>query len=140
MCLKLVEITLVCRFFLYRMLAMYRVSKSLISFIVIWVFKYVSCLYLLNYIFHILYIYTYYFITLPKPKNKLSLRDPSISNIIFFSFFFLVFSRAAPAAYGVSQPRGLIGAVAAGLHQSHSNWGSKPHLWPAPQLTATLDP
>ena len=35
------------------------------------------------------------------------------------------FSRTAPAAYGGSQARGLIGAVATGLHQSHSNVGSK---------------
>ena len=30
-------------------------------------------------------------------------------------FFFLAFSRATPVAYGGSQARGLIGAVAAGL-------------------------
>ena len=40
-------------------------------------------------------------------------------------------------AYGGSQARGLIRAVAAGLHQSHSNVGSKPRLQPTPQLTAT---
>jgi len=33
--------------------------------------------------------------------------------------------RAAPAAYGSSQARGLIGAVAAGLRQSHSNTRSE---------------
>ena len=55
-------------------------------------------------------------------------------------FFFLSFSMAAPAAYGDSQARGLIGAVAASLHQSHSNIGSEPRLRPTPQLTATLDP
>ena len=43
---------------------------------------------------------------------------------IFFSVF--AFSRAAPVARGGSQARGLIGAVAAGLHQSHSNSGSEP--------------
>ena len=43
---------------------------------------------------------------------------------LFFNFFF-VFSRAAPAAYGGSQARGLIGAIAAGLRQSRSNLGSK---------------
>ena len=32
---------------------------------------------------------------------------------------------AAPVAYGSSQARGRIGAEAAGLHQSHSNTGSK---------------
>ena len=57
-------------------------------------------------------------------------------------FFFCLFaiSWAAPAAYGGSQARGLIGAAAASLRQSHSNTGSKPHLQPTPQLTATLDP
>ena len=60
----------------------------------------------------------------------------------FFFFFFLSFalSRAAPAVYEGSQARGPIGAVAASLHQSHSNAGSEPHLQPKPQLTATLDP
>ena len=49
----------------------------------------------------------------------------------FFFFFFLLF-RAAPEAYGVSQARGLIGAVATGLHHSHSNVGSELHLQPTP--------
>ena len=49
-------------------------------------------------------------------------------------------SRAAPVAYGGSQARGLIRAVAAGLHLSHSNTGSEPHLQPIPQLTTTPDP
>ena len=53
---------------------------------------------------------------------------------------FFVFSRAAPAAYGDSQARGPVGAVAAGLHHSHSNVGSQPRLQPTPQLTATPDP
>ena len=44
----------------------------------------------------------------------------------FFFFFFLLF-RAVPAAYGGSWARGL-GAVAIGLHHSHSNIGSEPHL------------
>ena len=51
-----------------------------------------------------------------------------------------VFSRATSAAHGGSQPRGLIGAIAAGLHHSHSNTRSEPRLWPALQLMATLDP
>ena len=36
--------------------------------------------------------------------------------------------RAAPSAYGGSQARGLIRAVATGLHQSHSNAKSEPRL------------
>ena len=43
-------------------------------------------------------------------------------------FFFFVFSRATLAAYGGFQVRGLIGAIAAGLCQSHSNVGSESHL------------
>ena len=48
--------------------------------------------------------------------------------------------RAAPMAHGGTQARGLIGAVAASLHHSHSNARSKPHLQPTLQLTATPDP
>ena len=55
---------------------------------------------------------------------------------LFVCFFF----RATAAAYGVSQARGLIGAVASGLHHNHSNSGSEPLLGPTPQLMATLDP
>uniref|UniRef100_A0A8D0ZUE2 Sushi domain-containing protein n=1 Tax=Sus scrofa TaxID=9823 RepID=A0A8D0ZUE2_PIG len=39
-----------------------------------------------------------------------------------------------PTAYGSSQARGLIRAVAAGLHHGHSNAGSEPRLQPTPQL------
>ena len=38
----------------------------------------------------------------------------------------------ADMAYASSQARGLIGAVADSLHQSHSNMGSKPCLQPTP--------
>ena len=41
--------------------------------------------------------------------------------IIFLCFCLFAFCRAAPTAYGGSQARGRIGAVAAGLHQNHSN-------------------
>ena len=40
-------------------------------------------------------------------------------------------------AYGGSQVRGLIRAVAAGLHHSHSNTGSELCLQPTAQFTAT---
>ena len=56
----------------------------------------------------------------------------------FFGLFAI--SSAAPMAYGDSQARGRIRAIATGLCQSHSNIGSKPHLQPTPELTATLDP
>ena len=45
----------------------------------------------------------------------------------FFFFFFLLF-RAAPTAYGSSQARGRIRAVAVSLHHSHSNAGSLTQL------------
>ena len=48
--------------------------------------------------------------------------------------------RAAPVACGGSQARGLIWAVAAGLHHSHSNIRSEPHLPSTPQFKAMLDP
>ena len=57
-----------------------------------------------------------------------------------FYFFCLMLFRAALVAYGGSQARGLIGAVATSLPQSHSNAGSKPRLQPTPVLTAILDP
>ena len=43
-------------------------------------------------------------------------------------------------AYGGSQSRGLIGAVATSLRQSHSNSGSEPHLRPTPQQRWILNP
>ena len=46
----------------------------------------------------------------------------------FFFFFFFALSQAAPVAYGGSQARGRIGAVANGLRESHSNMGSEPRL------------
>ena len=44
---------------------------------------------------------------------------------LLFSFFFLSLFRAASTAYGSSQAKGLIRAIAARLHHSHSNAGSK---------------
>ena len=38
-----------------------------------------------------------------------------------------------------SQARGGIGAAAAGLHHSHSNGSSQPHLRPTPHLAAMPD-
>ena len=46
----------------------------------------------------------------------------------FFNFLF----RAPPAAYGSTQAKGQTGASAAGLHHSHNNSGSQPHLPPPP--------
>ena len=57
---------------------------------------------------------------------------------IYLIFFFFGLFRAVLLAYGGSQARGWIGAVA-GLYHSHSNARSKPCLQPAPELSATLD-
>ena len=59
-------------------------------------------------------------------------------DFIYFLIFIFVFF--CPIAYGGSQARGLIGATAASLHQSHSNTRSELGLRLTPQLTATADP
>ena len=63
---------------------------------------------------------------------------------LFPSFIFAVvavlFLRAAPKAYGGSQARGPIRAVAVDLRHSHSNAGSEPHVQPIPELMAMPDP
>ena len=70
-----------------------------------------------------------------------SLQSFVLSVCLFVCLFCLfAISWAAPMAYGGSQARGRIGAIAASLRQSHSNVGSEPCLRPTPQLTATLDP
>jgi len=71
--------------------------------------------------------------------NEAYEKIPNIFVFLFFFFGFLAISWAAAAAYGGSQARGLIGAVATGLRQSHSNAGSELSLQPTPQLTATPD-
>ena len=73
-----------------------------------------------------------------KKREMLSLNSSEAGGTDEFCLFFLF--RATPAAYGSSQARGQIEAVAAGLCHGHSNSGSKLHLQPIPQLTATLDP
>ena len=63
--------------------------------------------------------------------------------ILFFNFYLFInfcLFRATPTAYRGSQARGLIGATAAGLCQSHNNARSEPHLRPTPQLTGMRDP
>ena len=51
--------------------------------------------------------------------------------LIFLIYFY--FFRAPPSACGSSQTRGRIGAIAAGLHHSHSNSGSLTH-WARPGI------
>ena len=74
---------------------------------------------------------------LRQPRRS---EDQRVSSIFLFFFPFFGLFWAAPAAHGGSQARVRIGAIAAGLHHTHSNIGSEPHLRPTPQLTATLDP
>ena len=74
----------------------------------------------------------------PLGWNWVFLREAGLGTHSFFGLFAI--SWAAPVAYGGSQARGRIRAVAAGLRHSHSNAGSEPHLQPIPQLTATPDP
>ena len=45
-------------------------------------------------------------------------------------WLFFLLLRAAPSAYGNSQARGQIGAIAASLHHRHSSAGSEPLLQP----------
>ena len=47
----------------------------------------------------------------------------TLKQSFFFFFCLFAFARATLAAYGGSQARGPIGAVATGLRQSHSNGG-----------------
>ena len=71
-------------------------------------------------------------LVLPYNKKKQKI-------ILFIYFFGICPFRAAPAVHGGFQARGLIGAVAAGLHHSHSNARSEPRLRPTPQRTATSE-
>ena len=54
--------------------------------------------------------------------------------ILFYEFYLFIYSFCL-TVYGVSQARGWIGAVAAGLRHSHSNTSPEPCLQPTPQLT-----
>ena len=64
--------------------------------------------------------------------------DWEVLFIVCFCLFAIFW--AAPTAYGGSQARVRIRAVAAGLHQSYSNMGPEPSLQPTPQVMATPDP
>ena len=66
-------------------------------------------------------------------QNMLSSDSHRINTLFFFSSF----SRAVPTAYGGSQARGPIGAVAYGLHHSHSSSESEPQLMAVPDLLPT---
>ena len=63
-------------------------------------------------------------------------RAPAVGIPFFFFFLF----GATCAAHESFQSRGWIRATATSLHHSYSNVGSKPRLWPTPQLRATPGP
>ena len=67
----------------------------------------------------------------------LILYPATVLNLFIYFFCLFAISWAAPVAYGGSQARGPVRAVATGLH--HSTTRSKLRLRPT-QLTATPDP
>jgi len=75
-------------------------------------------------------------------KNKNYVKHASVYFIKqrIYTHTHVVLFRAASVAYGGSQARGLIRAVANGLRQRHNNARSEPRLRPTPQLTAMPDP
>ena len=77
-----------------------------------------------------------FFLLLMKPNSGVLKQTKYLP---FFSFFFGLL-RVAPAAYGGSQARSQVKAKATGLHHSHNNAGSTPHLQPTQQVMAMPDP
>ena len=59
---------------------------------------------------------------------------------LFYLFIYFCLFRAVLLAYGGSQARGPIGAVGAGLLDSHSNARFEPCLQPTSQLAEMPDP
>ena len=78
-------------------------------------------------------------LTQGKVESEFELKGSSFSICFFFGGGVFIFLGLHPK-HGGSQARGPIGAVAAGLLQSHSNAESEQCLWPTPHLMATLDP
>ena len=62
------------------------------------------------------------------------------SKFMHYKILFFVGAGCCSTGYGGYWARRQIRTTAGGLHHSHSNARSKPWLWPAPQLAATLDP
>ena len=90
----------------------------------------------------VLYLFLFFLTKCLQNSLMLKISIENRHSFLFFFFFFCLFafSRAAPAAHGGSQARGLIGPVATGLRQSHSNAGSELRLRPTPQVMAMPDP
>ena len=82
---------------------------------------------------HRLLVLIYVFMTRIYAEIKL-LVDVSFLSFFWFFLFVCLFFRATPTAYGGSQARGQIGAVAPGIHhQSHSHARSLTH-WARPGI------
>ena len=60
-------------------------------------------------------------------------------HMLISTSFFLFLFMATLTAYGSSQERSQIGAIAASLSHNHSNARSDPHLWLIPELVAAPD-
>ena len=94
---------------------------------------------------HSIFLFFFFFFFLmhwpetPVTKQNKKTNKTVLTIFVLFLFLLLLF-RATPAAYVCSKARDRIRATAAGLRHSHSNVGSKLHLWPTPQLRATPDP
>ena len=112
----------------------------------LWLSSIPSCIYMCVCIpHHIFFIHSSvdvhlgFFHVLTTVNNAAMKIRVQVSNYYYYYYCLFAFSRAAPVAYGRSQAWGLIRAVAASLHQSHSNARSEPRLQPTPQLTETPD-
>ena len=73
----------------------------------------------------LLYMSKYFLL---DPRNGKKTKKKKLTQNCLFIYFVFCHFRAVPEAYGGSQARGLIGAVAAGLRQSHRNARSKLRL------------
>ena len=85
-----------------------------------------------------LFKYTQFIAYQLYPQESGKKKNPNPNNTFFFSFLSFCLLRATLAAYGGSQARGLIRAVAAGLHQSHSNARPEPRLRPTSRNARSL--
>ena len=61
---------------------------------------------------------------IPLFQSSLGKGNHTTRGFIFIYLFILGLFRATPTAYGSPQARGLIRAIATGLHYSHRNTGS----------------
>ena len=74
------------------------------------------------------YVVNHTFMRVRKESNTQTYSENSFLFFLILFFCLFAISWAVLMAYGGSQGRGLIGAVAAGPCQSHSNAGSELHL------------